>query len=231
MSNHHTQLHIIVSALACVITVLITTLLGGKFETASSRQGGKIVGLYAGMAALEFLGCVFACRAMAETAKVDLYVKARLIEWRQDVEAGVFKGYAHGGDVTLANQLLEEGEDDEAEDDGVSASAFKDPQLAIINQKIEQLERSNRLLKDGAQGLKTLLDDSKKREADHVRDNLVLVRKAQIAEEHCTYCMQKLSFFEGHNSRQVHPGRALHNGVLALPFAQLVHVAPHPRCH
>ena len=81
-SNNNARLHIICAALSCFVTILITTLLSGKFETATSRQGAKVVGLYAGLAALQFLDCIFAIRVMNETDKVDLYVKARLIEWR-----------------------------------------------------------------------------------------------------------------------------------------------------
>eukprot|EP01047_Picozoa_sp_COSAG01_P004103 COSAG01_NODE_131_length_24907_cov_19.802201_17_plen_284_part_00 len=88
MTNNHAKLHIITSALASTVTTLITVLLAEKFEIADSRQRGKVVGLYAGLAVLEFLGCFFAVRVAQQTKNVDLYVKARLIEWRHDVERG-----------------------------------------------------------------------------------------------------------------------------------------------
>jgi hypothetical protein len=50
-----------------------------------------VVGLYSGLAVLEFLGCFFAVKVLQQTANVDLYVRARLIEWRHDVEKGVFQ--------------------------------------------------------------------------------------------------------------------------------------------
>jgi hypothetical protein len=52
---------------------------------------GRVVGLYSGLAVLEFLGCFFAVKVLQQTANVDLYVRARLIEWRHDVEKGVFQ--------------------------------------------------------------------------------------------------------------------------------------------
>ena len=88
MTNNHAKLHIITSGLAATVTTIITVLLSEKFEIADSRQRGKVVGLYAGQAVLEFLGCFFAVRVAQQTKNVDLYVKARLIEWRHDVEKG-----------------------------------------------------------------------------------------------------------------------------------------------
>lgn len=49
------------------------------------------MGLYSGLAVLEFLGCFFALKVLQQTENVDLYVRARLIEWRNDVMRGVFR--------------------------------------------------------------------------------------------------------------------------------------------
>ena len=207
MTNNHAKLHIITSALAAAVTTIITVLLAEKFEIADSRQRGKVVGLYSGLAVLEFLGCFFAVRAAQQTANVDLYVKARLIEWRNDVEKGVFQRYVAGG--RRASGTADAGYGDSADVDSSDGEddekrplmVFKDPALTEINRKIEELSKRNNFLEGTSAGLQDLLNASKKRERDHLEQNLILVAKAQKAEDHCTFVQDKLSIFEKQSKR------------------------------
>ena len=200
MTNNHARLHIITAALAAVVTGVITIFLAEKFEIADARQRGRVVGLYAGLAVLEFLGCFFAVRVRQQTANVDLYVRARLIEWRHDVEKGVFQTYVSGGRRTGATGLRGEGEGSGSEDDEraplVPGGSFRDPQLAEINRKIEEMTKRNNFLEGTASGLQDLLNASKKREKEHLQQNLVLVAKAQRAEDLTRESLRKLETFE-----------------------------------
>ena len=49
---------------------------------------------------------------------------------------------------------------------------FKDPALTEINQKIEELTKRNNFLEGSSAALQDLLNASKKRERDHVEQNL-----------------------------------------------------------
>jgi len=207
MTNNHAKLHIITSALAAAVTVIITVLLAEKFEIADSRQRGKVVGLYSGLAVLEFLGCFFAVRVAQQTANVDLYVKARLIEWRNDVEKGVFSKYVAGGhrgagvaDAGYGDSADVDSSDDE-DDEKRPLMVFKDPALTEINRKIEELSKRNNFLEGSSAGLQDLLNASKKREREHLEQNLILVAKAQKAEDHCSFVQDKLSIFEKQSKR------------------------------
>ena len=159
-----------------------------------------MVGLYSGLSVLEFLGCFFAVKVLQQTANVDLYVRARLIEWRHDVEKGVFQTYVSGGRRTGATGLRGEGEGSGSEDDEraplVPGGGFRDPQLAEINRKIEEMTKRNNFLEGTASGLQDLLNASKKREKEHLQQNLVLVAKAQRAEDLTRESLRKLETFE-----------------------------------
>ena len=164
--------------------------LAEKFEIADSRQRGRVVGLYAGLAVLEFLGCFFAVKVKEQTNNVDLYVRARLIEWRHDVEKGVFQKYVAGGRSDGASgggggaPGAPDGSDSEDESHPlINRHIFRDPQLVEINDKIEELTKRNNFLEGTASGLQDLLNASKKREKDHLQQNLVLVAKAQRSED------------------------------------------------
>ena len=205
MTNNHARLHIIVSALSAIVTGIICIFLAEKFEVADSRQRGRVVGLYAGLAVLEFLGCFFAVKVKEQTNNVDLYVRARLIEWRHDVEKGVFQKYVAGGRADSGARAgggggggpgAPDGSESDDESQPLMRHVFRDPQLVEINQKIEELTKRNNFLEGTASGLQDLLNASKKREKDHLQQNLVLVAKAQRSEDLTRDSLLKLETFE-----------------------------------
>jgi hypothetical protein len=113
MTLNALRVHIIVGAAACALTTIIATAMGNDDRDATleatgepcdfdcgiddPNQRNKVVGLYAGQAALELVGLLFALRVRLDRGRVQKYEVARLGEWTMDVENYVFSRYVHGG--------------------------------------------------------------------------------------------------------------------------------------